>query len=600
MSGVSRQVFLSCLQQDLQWIDELDRRDPFFTPQAVAKSSLLHSIFKKFEEPNVEADDKAIAKFLAANQLSWAWKIDTERLATWEEECLGTVKRYLDDFLHPAGDLMVPSFDTLFHYGDLGPGANLAGRGGDFYTKMFSSKLTVTSLDLYASYRRSIANLPSWLEAENHRLKAQGGPLIVEGNRTSCVPKNVDISRTICTEPTLNMWYQLGLGNIIRERLERFFGINLATVADVNRELARRGSIDDGCGSLSTIDLESASDSISLGMMKYMFPKWFMDIIMLLRSSSTELPDGSRVELGMVSTMGNGFTFPLQTLIFSCVVAAVYEQAGIPRKRVDRPGANWAVFGDDIIVVRDTKQCRVYDRVLRVLALLGFRPNADKSFSEGPFRESCGSDFYKGHFVRPVYIRRLGGPQDTYVAFNKLIRWVRVQGISLPTTLQYLLRKARFNPVPEWESDDAGFKVPVWFGGPKRRSATGSYVYKACVLSRKPIKLYPDYIKVPRGQSRRDLNPNGLLVAVTRGEFRDGELTPRQRGGRVVWMRRIALSWEIPPLSDLRGFLECERFALCNASFSKEAFGDAIWPIAGQVEGRRCETVFYDLSLDKA
>lgn len=593
MSGVNRQVLLSCLESDLLSFPLSDKNNPSASWKAVAATQLLGSVFKKFEDPNPEADAKAIAKFLAVNETVGTWEIVPE-LPSWDEELLGTFKKYIDNFLHPAGDLLVPSLDSLFHEGDLGPGANLLGNGGDFYTKMFSSKLTVTSLDLYKSYRQSIANLPTWCDAENTRIKHLGGPTVVQGNRTQCVPKNVDISRTICVEPTLNMWYQLGLGNIIRARLKQVFGLDLANQADKNRELARLGSIDSSSedrsvldDSFVTIDLESASDSISLNMLRETFPKWFVDLLMFLRSPSTVLPNGERVTLNMVSTMGNGFTFPLQTLIFSAVVSACYEQAGITRKRCSHLNPNWAVFGDDIVVVR-----KVYRRVFRLLTLLGFKVNADKSFYEGPFRESCGNDFFKGRYCRPVYIRRLDDVQDTYVAFNKLIRWSSQMGINLPLTLQYLLRKCRFNPVPLWESDDAGIKVPVGFFQPKYKGHTGSYVYKAYIAKRASIRLHEDSLQVPRGQRYRFYNPSGVLVAVTRGEFRDGEIVPRQKRGRPVTVRRIALNWETPPVSDLRGFLNVERVAFCNASALRSAFGEAVWPIAGQVDGRRWKAVF--------
>lgn len=586
MSGVNRQVLLKCLSQDTSSFTSADKKSPFCDWKEVAVTQLLGSIFSKYEDPNPEADAKAISKFLSVNKTAEAWQMDPE-LQTWDEELIGNFKRCLDDFLHPTGDLLVPSMDALFLKGDLGSGANLVGGGGDFYTKMFSSRLSVSSLELYKSYRRSVANFPSWLDAENTRMRALGGPLTVKGSRIQCVPKKVDISRTICVEPTLNMWYQLGLKNILQERLKQVFGLDLSTVADVNREMARQGSNDDSDYSFSTIDLESASDSISLGMMWSMFPTWFMDLIMLLRCDSASLPGGERVQLHMVSTMGNGFTFPLQTLIFSCVVSACYEQAGIPRKRVDKVNPNWAVFGDDIVVVR-----KVYRRVLRLLTLLGFTVNAEKSFFEGPFRESCGCDFYKGHFIRPVFIKNLDTMQDTYVAFNKLVRWCCAMGIVLPSTLQYLLRRCRFNPVPLWEADDAGLKVPMGFFKPKYNRAFNTYAYRAYVLKRASIKLHEDSLWVPRGQRRRIYNPSGLLISVSRGEFRDGELTPRQKGGRAVTVRRTALSWDVAPVSDLRGFLNVERIALSNALALRKAFGEAVWPVAGHVDGRRWKTVF--------
>ncbi len=587
MSGVNRQVLHSCLCSDLSSFHTADKQNPFCDWKDVAVTQLIESVFKKYEDPNPVADANAISKFLSVNKTVGAWKIDPV-LPSWDEELVGNFKRCLDDFLHPSGDLLVPSLDLLFLKGDLGSGANLLGGGGDFYTKMFTSRLTVSNLELYKSYRRSIGNLPLWLDAENTRMRSQGGPLIVTSNRTQCVPKNVDISRTICVEPTLNMWYQLGLGNVIRERLKQVFGLDIAVQAEINREMARLGSIDETANSFSTIDLESASDSISLGLIDFAFPKWFAELLKFLRSDTTSLPSGERVALNMVSTMGNGFTFPLQTLIFSCVVSACYEQAGIKARRFTaNKDPNWSAFGDDIIVHR-----KIYGRVVRLLTILGFQVNADKSFQEGPFRESCGNDFFKGRYVRPVYIRSLNGLQDTYVTFNKLVRWSSQMGINLPLTLRYLLRKCRFNPVPLWESDDSGLKVPVGFFKPKYNRCTGSYVYKAYVSKTRSIKLHEDSLQVPRGQRYRFYNPSGVLIAVTRGEFRDGELTPRQRRGRAITVRRTALNWDVPPISDLRGFLNIERIAFCNAHSLKEAFGEAIWPIAGQVDGRRWKAVF--------
>jgi hypothetical protein len=50
---------------------------------------------------------------------------------------------------------------------------------------------------------------------------------IVEGNRLDFVPKNDDISRSICVEPTLNMFFQLGFADILNSRLKEFAGIDL-------------------------------------------------------------------------------------------------------------------------------------------------------------------------------------------------------------------------------------------------------------------------------------------------------------------------------------------------------------------------------------
>jgi hypothetical protein len=560
---------------------------------------LLESVFKKFEDPNPKADAKAIEKFLAVNERMRTYKLVVS--SSWDEEVIGNVKTCLERFLHPEGMPLVDSFSQIFESGETGPGASVAGRGGDFYTKMFSSELTTTGLPLYAEYRANIANLTSWHEAESLRFAKCNGPKLVEGNRLSCVPKNIDISRTICTEPTLNMWYQLGLGNIVRERLRSFFGIDLRHVADVNRHMARLGSMDsDGSKSFSTIDLESASDSISLTLVDELFPQWFSSILKYLRSPVSRLPDGSALTLNMVSTMGNGYTFPLQTLLFSAVVSAVYAEKGIPLKRVNSEKPNWSVFGDDIIVRSDA-----FDRVVHVLDLLGFRVNAEKSFNRGPFRESCGCDFFQGHMVRGVYLKHLSTSQDTYVAFNKLVRWSARTGISLGSSLQYLLRKAPFLGVPFWESDDAGFKVPEWWPWLRVKRRGGGVHYYASVPKLRSISLLEDTIRVPRGLRARIYNPNGLLVSVTRGDWADGAISIRHgRVKRYVRSRRFALNWYDSPVSELPSFVGSQgpddlwpygRFNWTRDLRYELAARRAVAPIAGAIEGRRCETVFWSL-----
>lgn len=599
MSAPNRQILFSCLSADLSQVPFADKKSPFSSPRSVASTMLLESIFKKFEDPNPGADAKAIEKFYAVNERMGAYKLVVS--SSWDEEVIGNVKTCLDRFLHPEGMPLVDSFYQLFQAGETGPGASIAGRGGDFYTKMFSSELTTTGLPLYAEYRSNIRDLTSWSEAENLRFTKYAGPLLVEGNRLSLVPKNIDISRTICTEPTLNMWYQLGLGNVVRERLRSFFGIDLRHVADVNRHMARLGSMDpDGSKSFSTIDLESASDSISLTLVDELFPQWFSSILKYLRSPVSRLPDGSALTLNMISTMGNGYTFPLQTLLFSAVVSAVYAERGIPLSRVNSEKPNWSVFGDDIIVRSDA-----YDRVVHVLDLLGFRVNAEKSFNKGPFRESCGCDFFKGHMVRGVYLKHLTTAQDTYVAFNKLVRWSARNKISLDLSLHYLLKKAPFIGVPFWESDDAGFKVPEWWPWLRVKRRQGGVHYYASVPKLRSISLSEDNIMVPRGLCSRLYNPSGLIVSVTRGDWADGAISVRHnRIKRYVRARRFAPSWYEPPVSELPSYVggrgpDClwpnGRFNwFRDLRYELEA-RRAVAPIAGAIEGRQCESVFWSL-----
>lgn len=104
--------------------------------------------------------------------------------------------------------------------------------------------------------------------------------------------------------------------------------------------------------------------------------------------------------------MGNGFTFPLETLLFYSLVRACCGNE-----------ATVSVYGDDII-------CPVENipLVFEVLQACGFLVNTSKSFWSGPFRESCGKDFLFGSDVRPLYVKRTLSAADAFVLHNGYVR----------------------------------------------------------------------------------------------------------------------------------------------------------------------------------
>jgi hypothetical protein len=479
-----------------------------------------------------------------------------------DELLVGLFKQEVYRFLFPKRlDSIVDSFEQILQFARTGPGSSIAARGTDFYTKLFSSKLSTTSEGLYLAYKNYVKDSPLWSSAEQQRFDHFGGPTIVGGNRLSFVPKNVDTARVICTEPNLNMYFQLGLGHLIEKRLKSFFGIDLATQQEINRELAQIGSAND---SLSTIDLSSASDTVSWKMIQQLFPRDFVAWLGILRSPKVTLPDGSEQELFMVSSMGNGFTFPLETLIFSCVVAAAYYAHGldlrrskgyekstidlwsgnvrIRKPRVTRLG-NFGVFGDDIIVEKE-----VYRKVAKLLELLGFQINVSKSFVNGPFRESCGGDYYLGHPVRGVYIKTLQTPASRYVAINRLNEWSAITGIPLPKTIHRLMKSVRFTPVPLYENDDAGIKVPFDLAGfVKRDTDTQSVVYRRWASVPQRIRLVDGALLVPKGSKSRIYNPDGLLITGLRGDIDNNSLSIRLGAPRYCMKRAISPCWDWLP-----------------------------------------------------
>ena len=208
----------------------------------------------------------------------------------------------------------------------------------------------------------------------------------VSKNKNEFVPKTAATHRSIRTEPLANGFLQKGVDRYIRQRLLRI-GLDLSDQRR-NAAYARYGSEDwqkeDG---FCTIDLSSASDSISIELVREVLPPEWFSFLNCLRSPSGDFGERGEMRYQGFVTMGNGFCFPLETLIF----AAVCHASGCGRPRLD-----YVVYGDDIVVRRGH-----FREVLKNLSLCGFTPNKKKTFGEGPFRESCGADFWAGKDVRP-------------------------------------------------------------------------------------------------------------------------------------------------------------------------------------------------------
>jgi hypothetical protein len=275
-----------------------------------------------------------------------------------------------------------------------GPGATtgISGRGV-VPSKKFDADMHLTH-ELVPFYRLILGD--RWWEI-------QKTPTIVAGNKFTTVPKNAKTDRGICIEPTLNVFLQLGVGTYIRDRLKRLGTYlksprNVSTLIGLerykggvswerNQDLAQRAYAEE----LSTIDLSKASDTLSIEAVKFLLPDDWYHLLQLARSSTTSV-DGKLIPLEKFSSMGNGYTFELETLIFRAAVLAV-----VPLTDQHLT----SVFGDDIICPR-----KYADKVIGTLEALGFSVNRQKSFLAGNFFESCGADFFKGQPVRPFYLRR--------------------------------------------------------------------------------------------------------------------------------------------------------------------------------------------------
>lgn len=304
--------------------------EPFPEHIRYAASNLRKTLLKKFlpKEDRIScATDRAALTFLQSNKLAkvWKWTCEDPDVVEVREK----TKRQLDNFFHVGPSLLFSSYLPILERGRTGPGSALNSDGQSFYSKLGSSaQLTTTSLDLYYLYRSYSALFPTWEAGEILRAsQSKSSVRIVDSSKMTFVPKNVDTDRGICVEPSVNMFFQLGLESVLRDRLRSHWHIDLQNQPEYNRVLARIGSRD---GNFATLDLSSASDLISVELCRQLLPQYVFETLSELRVNNTVLPDyGLKVDLGMISTMGNGFTFPLMTIILSSIVRACYAVLGI-------------------------------------------------------------------------------------------------------------------------------------------------------------------------------------------------------------------------------------------------------------------------------
>lgn len=234
----------------------------------------------------------------------------------------------------------------------------------------------------------------------------------VEGSKVTTVRKTALVDRVIAIEPDMNMFMQRGIGALIRRRLKRV-GVDLNDQTH-NQRLAHIGS---RTGSLATIDLQSASDSISLELVRALLPPDWFRAIELLRCEYCYLPNGLKHRLEKVSSMGNGFTFELESLIFWALSASTLELLETADTRL-------GIYGDDIVIHNSAA-----DLLVRVLARCGFVTNTDKTFVSGPFRESCGKHYFYGTDVTPFYVKsQTDESQYMYWLANSFREWVGRRG----------------------------------------------------------------------------------------------------------------------------------------------------------------------------
>jgi hypothetical protein len=210
--------------------------------------------------------------------------------------------------------------------------------------------------------------------------------------RVILVPKDSRGPRLISCEPVDFQWVQQGLGRALVKHVESHpitrWNVNF-TDQTPNRIGALYGSSN---GRYSTLDLNEASDRVSLELVRLMFPEHVFTFLEACRSRSTVLPDGRELNLQKYAPMGSALCFPVLALtVWALLSSAAPDE--YTRERI-------LVYGDDVIV-----PTAFAENAMSTLESFGLKINRDKSCTSGLFRESCGMDAFAGKNVTPVRLR---------------------------------------------------------------------------------------------------------------------------------------------------------------------------------------------------
>jgi hypothetical protein len=261
------------------------------------------------------------------------------------------------------------------------------------------------------------------------------------------VPKDSRGPRLISCEPVDFQWIQQGLSQAIVRLVEHhpltkwnvFF-----TDQGPNQRGALLGSI---TGKYSTLDLNEASDRVSLDLVRLLFPEHVYTYLENCRSLSTVLPCGRVLQLQKFAPMGSALCFPVLALTVWAILTAGCTDADTRESIL--------VYGDDVIVPTASAV-----NAMKLLESFGLKINRDKSCTKGFFRESCGKDAFKGVDVTPVRIRTVWSTSPSPESYASWISYAnslydRKYYACYNYIVEELLRV--YGPIP---SDDMNLSCP--------------------------------------------------------------------------------------------------------------------------------------------
>lgn len=382
-------LFIRIVQDQITTFESDDLIDRCFTLEASLLTDPFNiqtltclSLLKKNEDFNcgIDTKEKAIETFLNAERRcrrtnAYLDYVNRGTMLSPEQEKVREILFYASQIIGSyIGD--VPEVSDL--HLSFGPGASTTCKNKTNARYKLSSIPSVNignPIDLQSL----IGLFPGWL----HSLQK----VSYSAAEISVVPKNYKTGRTICIEPSISMMVQRDVGRILKNRMRKV-GLNLRN-QDINKTKARLMSILD---SDVTVDLKSASDLVCIMIVNLLLPVKWVEFLDNWRSQVYQHPlTNCSVPFEKFTSMGNGFNFELESMIFHALLYGISKTFDIK--------FDVSVYGDDIICSK-----ALYSHVKIYFPLLGFEINLDKTFDEGPFRESCGGDYLRGVDVRPYFL----------------------------------------------------------------------------------------------------------------------------------------------------------------------------------------------------
>ena len=313
-----------------------------------------------------------------------------------------------DDFRRVSGLLwrdLLCSVDTSIHKQGVNPrhsnGSTADGLAGNgkYTVKQWTSRLE----KVFPHWEMLIPSESFLNRTDDVTIREPGDEIPV---KVITVPKTLKTPRIIAMEPTHMQYVQQGILRVVKEEISHDDNARNFVMFDSqlpNQQLAMRGSRDKD---LATLDLSEASDRVSIEHVRDLLANHTLlrEAVLASRSLKARVPGHGIIPLTKFASMGSALTFPVEALVFMTVVFLGIEKAlnrPLTTKDVKSMRGKVRTYGDDIIV-----PVRFVSDVIEALETYGFKVNRNKSFWNGSFRESCGSEWYDGHDVSIVRVRK--------------------------------------------------------------------------------------------------------------------------------------------------------------------------------------------------